>query len=1655
LNALRVGVEKAEFVLVWTKTDDSSARQALLDSAGITGSPQQTTTVNLAGESYTVLLYSPQQVSAPSWFRQTRANLFSRFRKALVWLGGPFKEGLYQLAHSTLGAKLFPGIVPTYVVPPGSGSSGKGVGEKRLADIFPADPNRWTSVQRESLQFVMSSLSADEHPMQWTENSSTSEGLVFGLVPSGERMQAPAAPMVRFTLNASLPIGTLFALVKSRGPPEIALSPLLFRADSSSLKPHLSAAVQAALSQLDDFSWIDTDSVGYRAAQKAVQSLPQHSVSWLDENQPALAKVSLFSRSMESIFNRTLAEQLQARYGFDLLRYLSQTNFTGGLGHVTYDYHESLGQDGADVASVFPLWNGIKGIVRHPEGGDLKDGSLPLPKRSDGGTYESMGDLLREVMSPAPLALSSYRIPENAAFWDWVSRGSAGPSSAFRDQCRKTLDLRGRDIFFDVYVVQAKYSGQPIFYVDAYVKEGDRKVRVFDELYGDPPDAPWRAVQVLVYSQASQRLMEELVKEGYAQPRLVSLDHEVFAQFPDTYLFWQGVKGTIRHVTHAFNHTVFRPGLWNAPQAVAGLLGLDNRRDLDEWGTSIARAANERAGAVTGVSRIHWRVLLENLFGMEGKRKVVDRFDPLHPDQGMSSTNGVLLEHWQGVEVRRLIDRTKEEVGLSSTSEDDVFFRTLEKSFHRPEFLKFQKRFELVKALYAFELLIFLHETQTQPQGGGAWLAESLGDLPTADRSRFTLSTVRDHQKRWRVLMDRAFKSDQAWETMETEFGSLTEVLMKRPIVANVRRQVSYKGPDMYRDILANDREKFRESGVRLLFGGRTFGPDARGLFDYAKSLGTDLRSLAFLENYNSEDAPLIFRGAMGSVMLSNENVEAAATSNSKIVVNGGWLISVFDGASPERLVVYETKTGSTKFAISYTHDELRAGLQSGVFKILNGALVEFDDTSRSQTDGKGAGRRPSRAGLLNCFSNLSQSYQSKDERRRTLYNALRWSYTADIHRQTRAFLDIEKTILDEDKEVDRVVGGILDRAEFPVVANQLQTLLFKKGPSGFVWRHQHNRIVPADVIGVGQKAGWAGFLEGFRGVKSRYYDQGEGTLPGDRDGQGLWSFQHHVMGDKGNNELIDYLDWLIKDLPVFEPLRLHLKDLGSSREGTLAADRDVRVAETLKAIEFVQRTIDRVSQELMRRDLAAGETVAQRLRSDASTLAEVQRQNYSYTWRQAVSLSEPGRDFDYWHSGPGLTDLRDSLRLMLLEGSQGADSLKHASYGRPRGGYFLSFMGDRWAAFPSLRPFVFGLADELERIKSKAGDRGWQDPAVQWDMNRLYVQMLGALDVLSEPGQPGSPLMEEAETSVVPEKVGEVDRVLLGGAAGPLSIHQLNTDVDRIRENVQAGRSDSAVSRARLTELMGSWPLAGLGGSMSEADVEAAGRSLSQRLRTQNQGDVSVSQDAAQSVYAALVTLAEGLGGVSVEQWRRWADRLVRGFNEGLTEAAEAMSSSIDQKKPIVFELTPTLLSGQVTAEDRSRLAQLEVMAARSNDLVSDQVTWVLSGEKDELDSFWAAHPSLSPLKESVGIVSKDLVRDGSVHSVKRLLLTSQKRERVDQLRPADLYLANRSEWVVEPDLPENLARLLIALAGGLVYDATTSVANDLRQLFYVKTNA
>jgi hypothetical protein len=1499
-------------------------------------------------------------------------------------------------------------------------------------------------------------------------------------VPGQEEAQ-PTELIVRFTLAVeAFPHGELFSVNSARGPPDmtVSLQAAIFRSDDSSLKRNLSAVVRQALSSLGESPFGRGNPVAYASAKRAVSESKTPTPTWLEKNVPRLKNVSLFSRSMESIFNRTLAERLQANFGFDLLRFLSQTNFTGGLGHVTYDYHESLGQDGADVASVFPLWDWIKGVVKHTEKRSLVDGYPPLPHRADGSPYESLGDMLRDSMEKREdLSLGSYRIPENAAFWDWVRREAANPSSPLQQESRKALLLRGKEIQFDVYALQAKYSGQPIFYLDAYVKEGEKKIRVFDQLYGDPPNAPWRAVQVLVYSQANQQLIAELVRQGYAQQDVVTLDHEVFAQFPDLYLTWQGIRGLIRHGIHAFNHTVFRPGLWNLPKPVAGLLGLDQRGDLDDWGAvSIARAANERAGAVTGVSRIHWLVLLKKLFRMES-HKVVNRFDPAHPDQGMSSANGVLLEHWQGIEIRRLIDQTKESLRLSASMDDQMFYETLEQNKYRDELNNYKQRFEMIKAMYTLDLLLFLNDTQTQPQGGGGhWLAESLSEVEGQTKGQYTLENIRGFRDRWQFLINRSFADETAWGGINQEFSELKEALLKRPVVSNVRRQVSYKGPDMYRDILQSNKEAFRQSGVRLIFGGRTFDGGGRGTFDHAKQLAQDVGAVAFLENYNSEDAPIIYRGATAGVMLANEFVEAAATSNSKIVVNGGWLISVFDGASPERTAVMDKATGNIKFAISYTHDVLRAGLAQGTLEILNGSLIFFDDNSLSETDGKGAGRRPSQASLLDCFASLGQAYESPHHRQEMLYRAIRWSYTADIHRQTQAFLDIENAVVQFQADVAAVAKRIA--AASPAgglsLEDQTETLLYKKASDGFVWKHRHNVSNPALLEGVGHGAGWVGFLAGFRTVKSRYYDQGRGSAQGDEEGLGLWSVQHHVKDENGDNELIQYVSGLLEGLPAFQPLLDQLREFQSDKTlGTDSSSLDVRVNQTLKALEFVQRTVDRVRESLIKSDLDSGADSVRGilLPLEKNTREALFQQNYTYQWRISVAPQTPDHDFNYMESGKELKDLRDALRLLLNEDSQGTEAIKQASYGSPDGAYFFPFVATRWKSTPALRNFALALGDEVERIKIEGGVNGWSDPSTQWRIRRVYAKFLGALDEMIEPTLPSETpavvpkkqksfeetVSEEAPKALRYDSLGSLNRLLLGGPAQPIVFGSLTADVERVREFVEQDRVQVKAAQNSLSQILGGWELRGPDGNLSESLVLQAGQSLGRAVRQRDEAAASAPVSAAQQVFMALVSFGDSLKGASIEDWNRWVALFARGFNGNLSDVQESVLGSIKSGRRLGIVLTETLMDGTLTEEDKTRLEELTILAAHPDQFEGGRLTWILPKGMKNLDSLWSIYPQLSPLKglSSVALSKEDLVGSDGKYSIKKFLMKSQNQTRLENLNPADLYLDNRDEWVLENDIPNGLARLLISLAGGLVYDATERVGEELKQLYYLRTNA
>ena len=85
-----------------------------------------------------------------------------------------------------------------------------------------------------------------------------------------------------------------------------------------------------------------------------------------------------------------------------------------------------------------------------------------------------------------------------------------------------------------------------------------------------------------------------------------------------------------------------------------------------------------------------------------------------------------------------------------------------------------------------------------------------------------------------------------------------------------------------------------------MIIGGREFGSGMHNMINDLKHrvevLGLQ-DEIAFIEDYNPEDARTIFQGMNATVMLSDEFLEASATSMEKGIVNGAALIGVFGSA--------------------------------------------------------------------------------------------------------------------------------------------------------------------------------------------------------------------------------------------------------------------------------------------------------------------------------------------------------------------------------------------------------------------------------------------------------------------------------------------------------------------------------------------------------------------------------------------------------------------------------------------------------------------------------------------------------------------------------------------------------------------------------------
>lgn len=129
-----------------------------------------------------------------------------------------------------------------------------------------------------------------------------------------------------------------------------------------------------------------------------------------------------------------------------------------------------------------------------------------------------------------------------------------------------------------------------------------------------------------------------------------------------------------------------------------------------------------------------------------------------------------------------------------------------------------------------------------------------------------------------------------------------------KPIVLWTRRITSYKRLDLLAKIFDNPawRQRFLDAEVVLVVGGRVYQRDnvsEKMVYNLVERLNMDQPlgdRVIFLHNFNVWDAPRLFWGADGAIMLSDDGREASATGFMKAQMNGGVILANPDGAVPE-----------------------------------------------------------------------------------------------------------------------------------------------------------------------------------------------------------------------------------------------------------------------------------------------------------------------------------------------------------------------------------------------------------------------------------------------------------------------------------------------------------------------------------------------------------------------------------------------------------------------------------------------------------------------------------------------------------------------------------------------------------------------------------
>lgn len=869
--------------------------------------------------------------------------------------------------------------------------------------------------------------------------------------------------------------------------------------------------------------------------------------SWVAVHTPNLDKVTVVTRQFEQGLHPALLEKMREKFPDSMITdLLAQTTLTGGLGALMCDLVDAWKLNGMDVVSINTIYESIKGQKF------INPADLPQEVRSGDKT---LGEYVRETLGDVVYEFNDIRLDFGDAF-------------RFKAQ-GKARDIADSPIQVRVYKTETSY-GTPIYYLDARYRvqtdKGEQWRAVFDEVYPDA-DADnngsylWRDVHMAVYSKASQLIIKRLQSEHLIKDELAIVDNEVFVSMP-----LQELKNAVRmHI----NHTVFRPGLYRPDEASYEMLGYPDwdRVSLvtDDHKISVVDAVATATDVITGVG------LYEHLpvLGRDIMAAYPDKLQGWRLE-GVRSTNGALIEHWRAPDRQSLLSTYKRQLGLPHEAweveaTDRDLARAFEKSENQTAKKSFMKRNDYISAASVARFLLWLKNEQQN----GSWL-ESI-----AASEEELLGLIQA------VTQATQSEKDEDWVSIETTFGEVCEKLLAQPIVSNIRRQVSYKGPDKWIELLqflgSNPAEldDFRKNSCRIVIGGRVFGEKAQSEFDAIKRLIKVLDlgdKITTIENYNIDAAPLIFQAMAGTVMLSDEWLEASATSMMKGALNFAKYIGVWGGAMPEIFAILDKDTQQAIDVFGHnggkpvTHDQLLAKLTSGEWVMPNGELVQYADDEKSRE--QGGGRRPSAVrgrGLLAALKALNNDYADPESRRKTQYTVWSYSESVDMQRsqaRAHAFL-LDQAIRDRIKRRELFSWSHLtqDPKASPEAVQQearaVQRIL--GNPSSFGWH---------DLGDLKKSDGLLGFVESIRMLRTK-------------GAKAYESVRYHALNktaEHPDGDIFYYLKQnLLKDGGVWlGPIRGEINRLADEARAT--NDEYMKVTLNFKALDLVAHLVEELA---------------------------------------------------------------------------------------------------------------------------------------------------------------------------------------------------------------------------------------------------------------------------------------------------------------------------------------------------------------------------------------------------------------------------------------------------------------------------------------------